>query len=161
MNLMNANSRDVEHMKSRMPPVLPCLVAVLAGSGLNAWLPWSLGQRSLSLAAGAVLFVAMVCLAVATWRAFHRHATPLDPAYETVAIVQTGPFRYTRNPAYLGFCLLQAAIGCFFDNAWILVFIIPAVIAIQQIVVLREEAYLEEKFGQAYLRYKQKVRRWL
>lgn len=153
--------KDLEQLKSRMPPPLPCLVAVVAGVGIDLWLPWSIGPRPFTIAAGAAALLAMAVLGTATFRAFRRHATPLDPSYETVAIIETGPFRYSRNPAYIGFVLLQVAIGCFLDNAWILVFIIPAVVAIQRLVVLREEAYLEAKFGEAYLRYKTKVRRWI
>lgn len=153
--------QDLERMKSRMPPPLPCLFAVLAGVGLDHWLPWSIGPRPFTLTAGAAALLAMAVLGTATFRAFQRHATPLDPSYETVAIIETGPFRYSRNPAYIGFILLQAAIACFLDNAWILVFIIPAVVAIQQLVVLREEAYLAAKFGDVYLRYKARVRRWI
>lgn len=161
MSRVEIASQDLEHLKSRMPPPLPCLIAALAGVGVDWWLPWSIGPRPVTITAGAVAFLAMVWLAAATGRAFKRHATPVDPARETVAIVETGPFRFTRNPAYVAACLLQAAIGCFLDNAWILVFIIPAIVAIQQLVVLREEAYLEAKFGDAYLRYKTKVRRWI
>lgn len=161
MSRVDRVPKDLEHLKSRMPPPLPCLVAVLAGIGIDLWLPWSIGPRPFTVAAGAIAFLAMAWLAAATGRAFKRHATPVDPARETVAIVESGPFRFTRNPAYLAACLLQAAIGCFLDNAWILVFIIPAIVAIQQWVVLREEAYLEAKFGEAYLRYKSKVRRWI
>ena len=161
MNRIDTSSQSFEHMKSRMPPPLPCLIGVLAGAAIDWWLPWSIGPRPLTIAAGTLTFAAMVWLAVATGRAFRRHATPVDPVYETTAIIDTGPFRFTRNPAYVAACLLQAAIGWFLDNAWILVFIIPAVVAIQQLVVLREEAYLEAKFGEAYLRYKGKVRRWI
>lgn len=161
MNPIDIASQDLEHMKSRMPPPLPCLIAVLAGAAIDWWRPWSIGPRPFTIAAGAIAFAAMVWLAAATGRAFRRHATPVDPNLETRAIVDSGPFRFTRNPAYVAACLLQAAIGCFLDNAWILVFIIPAIIAIQQWVVLREEAYLEAKFGDAYLRYKTKVRRWI
>ena len=154
MNRIETASRDLERIKSRMPPPLPCLIGVLAGVGIDLWLPWSIGPRPVTIGAG-------VWLAAATGRASRDHATPVDPARETLAIVETGPFRFTRNPAYLAACLLQAAIGCFLDNAWVLVFIIPALIAIQQLVVLREEAYLEAKFGEAYLSYKARVRRWL
>lgn len=161
MNRIETASRDLERIKSRMPPPLPCLIGVLAGVGIDLWLPWSIGPRPVTIGAGVAAFLAMVWLAAATGRAFRDHATPVDPARETLAIVETGPFRFTRNPAYLAACLLQAAIGCFLDNAWVLVFIIPALIAIQQLVVLREEAYLEAKFGEAYLSYKARVRRWL
>jgi len=161
MNRIDPGARELERMKSRMPPPLPCLIAVLAGIAIDAWLPWSIGPRPLTILAGTAAFLAMVWLAAATGRAFREHATPVDPGRETMAIVETGPFRFSRNPAYLAACLLQAAIGCFLDNAWVLVFIIPAVVAIQELVVRREEAYLEAKFGDAYLRYKARVRRWL
>lgn len=86
---------------------------------------------------------------------------PPDPNEETTAIVDTGPLRFSRNPAYVAAGLLQAVLGLLFNNVWVLLTIMPAIIVIHYVVVLRQEAYLEEKFGEAYRDYKSRVRRWI
>ena len=94
-------------------------------------------------------------------RAFRRHDTSSDPKEEATAIVDTGLFRFSRNPGYLAAGALQAVLGLLFNSVWILLTIIPAMIVIHKVVVLREEAYLEDRFGEEYLDYKSRVRRWI
>ncbi|MCI0671698.1 MAG: isoprenylcysteine carboxylmethyltransferase family protein, partial [Myxococcaceae bacterium] len=72
-----------------------------------------------------------------------------------------GVYKFTRNPMYLGMTLLQTAIGIGWANGWIIA-LLPGVLAIIYATAIRhEEAYLERKFGDAYTRYKESVRRWL
>ncbi|MCZ6758832.1 MAG: isoprenylcysteine carboxylmethyltransferase family protein [Gemmatimonadetes bacterium] len=147
--------------RSRMMPALPCLLGFVLGLACNWVWPWPLGPYEYVLPAGALLAVVVVVLVVNLLRAFSRHDTSPDPKEESTAIVDTGPFRFSRNPAYVAAGLLQAVLGLLFNNVWILLTIIPAMIVIHYVVVIREEAYLEEKFGEAYLDYKSQVRRWI
>ncbi len=80
---------------------------------------------------------------------------------EATAIVDTGPYRFSRNPAYLAAGALQCALGLLLNSEWILLMVMPAMIVIHKFVVLKEEAYLEDKFGEVYLDCKSRVRRWL
>ncbi len=147
--------------RSRMLPPLPCLLGFVLGLACDwAW-PWPLGLYEYVLPAGILLAVVVVVAVVTLLRAFSRHDTSADPNEEVTAIVDTGPFRFSRNPAYVAAGLLQAVLGLLFNNVWVLLTIIPAMIVIHYVVVLREEAYLEEKFGQEYLDYKARVRRWI
>ncbi|MET0497714.1 MAG: isoprenylcysteine carboxylmethyltransferase family protein [Steroidobacteraceae bacterium] len=147
--------------KSRMPPPLPCLIGVIFGA-LCGWIsPWPIGRYVYVLPFGIVLVIAVVASSIAVARAFKRHGTSPDPAHETTAIIDTGPFRFSRNPVYVTMALLQAAVGCLLNNEWILLLTLPALLVIHYVVVLREEAYLERRFGQVYLAYKARVRRWL
>lgn len=150
-----------ETEKSRMPPPLPCLLAIIAGIACGWIWPWSIVPHAYALTIGIVLSVVAITSLAALSQAFKRHATPADPTRETTAIANTGPFRFSRNPVYVTFAVLQAAIGFFLNNAWILVLIVPAMAAIQHVVVRREEAYLEVRFGEEYLKYKARVRRWI
>ncbi len=79
----------------------------------------------------------------------------------STAIITTGPFRYSRNPAYVALTLLCVGLGVLLDNPWILVLLLPAVLLVHFGVVRREERYLERRFGEEYRRYKASVRRWL
>ena len=150
-----------EQLKSRIPPPLPCLIGLIAGL-VCGWLwPWRIAPYAISLTLGLLLMGVVVALLVSLTRAFRRHGTPADPVKETTAIIDTGPFRFSRNPAYLTVALLQVSLGFVFNNAWIVLLTIPALLVIQQVVVVREEAYLEAKFGERYLQYKSRVRRWI
>jgi protein-S-isoprenylcysteine O-methyltransferase Ste14 len=72
-----------------------------------------------------------------------------------------GPFRYTRNPAYLGLAMIYAGIAIL-RNALSAILFLPLVVwVIGREVIGREERYLERTFGQEYLAYKARVRRWV
>ena len=79
----------------------------------------------------------------------------------TTAIVESGPYRFTRNPIYLGMFLSLIGLAIAFDNLWLLTMLVPFALVIRYGVVAREEAYLERKFGDVYRGYRSRVRRWL
>ena len=73
----------------------------------------------------------------------------------------TGPYRFTRNPAYLGMALTYVGIALLSSAVWVLL-PLPLVLAvIDRGVIAREERYLQRKFGEEYLSYKRTVRRWV
>ena len=147
--------------RSRMMPARPCLLSFLLGVACDWVWPWPLGPYLYVLPAGLFLAVLVGVSVVSLLRAFKRHDTSADPKEETTAIVDSGPFRFSRNPAYLAMGVLHAVLGLLFNNVWILLTIIPAMIVIHKVVVLKEEAYLEDRFGDVYLDYKSRVRRWI
>jgi len=110
--------------------------------------------------AGAMVLIGLA-LATAGIRNFTRAATPVPTAQPTQALVTTGIHGYTRNPIYLGMFLVYAGIGLVVRSPWILILILPLVLTIRYGVVMREEAYLERRFGDVYREYKSRVRRWL
>jgi protein-S-isoprenylcysteine O-methyltransferase Ste14 len=79
----------------------------------------------------------------------------------TTTIVDTGPYRFTRNPIYLGMVLGLIGLAIASNSLWLLLTLVPFVLVIRYGVVAREEAYLQRKFGDAYRRYRSRVRRWL
>ena len=79
----------------------------------------------------------------------------------TTAIVESGVYRFTRNPMYLGMSLLQLAIGFAFSSPGALAMSLASVLLIDRLVIPREEHYLEHQFGETYRRYRGRVRRWL
>ena len=76
-------------------------------------------------------------------------------------LVTEGPYRFTRNPIYLGMVLSLTGLAIAFGNLWLLTMLVPFVLVIRYGVIAREEAYLERKFGDAYRAYRARVRRWL
>jgi protein-S-isoprenylcysteine O-methyltransferase Ste14 len=79
----------------------------------------------------------------------------------TTTLVETRPYRFTRNPVYLSLCLGLIGLAAAFDNLWLLMMLVPFALVIHYGVVAREEAYLEPKFGDVYRGYRSRVRRWL
>ena len=109
--------------------------------------------------------LALIVLAVgiAAWgiRTMQAAGTNVNPALPTTAIVTSGPFRYSRNPLYLALTLLYLGLTLAFNTWWGIVVLVPVLIIMHRGVVLREERYLEQKFGETYRQYRSKVRRYL
>ena len=113
------------------------------------------------LVCGIVFVILAPTLALSAFKTMKAAGTNVHPSEPALALVRSGPFRFTRNPMYLALCLLQVALG-FFLNDWItLLFVVPLALIFHHGVVLREERYLAAKFGEPYLQYKREVRRWI
>jgi protein-S-isoprenylcysteine O-methyltransferase Ste14 len=143
------------------PPPLIYLSGWLAGWLLSKLYPLTFLPMALTWAVGGLLMVCGVLCAGFAFRAMHRARTPVDPYSPTTAIVMEGPYRFTRNPLYLALTLFYVALAAIVNSAWPLLWLPLVLLVIQRGVIAREECYLEQKFGEPYLRYKSKVRRWL
>jgi protein-S-isoprenylcysteine O-methyltransferase Ste14 len=93
--------------------------------------------------------------------AFRRARTSPKPWKPTTALVTTGPYRFTRNPMYLGFTLLYLSTTVWVNTMWPVLFLPLVLLLMHYGVIIREEAYLERVFGEAYQTYRRRVRRWL
>jgi protein-S-isoprenylcysteine O-methyltransferase Ste14 len=76
-------------------------------------------------------------------------------------LVTDGPFRYTRNPAYLAFAVIYVGIASVANALWAILLLPATLFVIRRGVIEREERYLEREFGEEYLSYKARVRRWV
>jgi len=143
------------------PPVLYGS-AVLVGAALEFW-----GARLPLLAddawrwAGTVMITAGVGLALVCVLGFRRAGTNVEPWRPATALVLGGPYRFSRNPIYVGLTLTYAGIAVAADSLWMVTLLVPVLAVMQSGVVRREEAYLERTFGDDYRAYKARVRRWL
>jgi protein-S-isoprenylcysteine O-methyltransferase Ste14 len=146
----------------RFPPPFVYLGALLLGLAAERFVTLrSFGiDRLFLVATGGLVFVAGAAMMLAAAGLFRRLGTNVPPSQPTKRIVTTGPYRWTRNPMYLGMALVYAGLAIGFD--WPIAFaLLPLVLTtIQTQVIAREERYLEAKFGDEYLRYKAEVRRW-
>jgi protein-S-isoprenylcysteine O-methyltransferase Ste14 len=143
------------------PPPLVYLAGLALGFGLEALLPSASLPSALRWVLGGALVLAGIGLLASFNTAFHRKGTAVEPWKPTTAIVTTGPYRLTRNPAYLGMALVYVGIALLAETLWVLL-PLPLVLAvIDRAVIAREERYLERKFGQEYMDYKARVRRWI
>ena len=143
------------------PPAV-FLVAVLGGASLEQFVwPLSFGLRWFGVGIGFVLFVAGVSLSMMAMQAFRKAASSPDPNHMPSKLVETGPFKRTRNPLYLGTLLMLIGLGLGANLPWVVIAAVPAMLIIHFGVVIREEAYLENLFGDKYRAYCGRVRRWV
>jgi protein-S-isoprenylcysteine O-methyltransferase Ste14 len=139
---------------------IPLLIAI----GLQWAIPLGLSQgpyRTAFIPAGAVLFIAGAAAAIAARREFARQSQSMEPKRSISRIVDTGVFSISRNPLYLGILGMLMGSALAFNNLWILVMLVPGVIACHYILIAPEERYLLNKFGSEYAAYAASVRRWL
>ena len=143
------------------PPPLIYAGGLALGFGLDALLPSASVPRAVRAPLGWALVVAGLGLLVSFLTAFRRARTPVDPREATTAIVTTGPYRLSRNPAYLGMALVYAGIAVLSEALWAFAALVVTLIVVDRGVIAREERYLQRKFGEEYLRYRARTRRWL
>jgi protein-S-isoprenylcysteine O-methyltransferase Ste14 len=157
---MNAN----DHADVAVMPPLLFIGALIGGALLSYLMPIGPGLGSangLALAVGFTFVALGFALVTLSFRNFQRAGTSVVPSEPTTALVRTGPYRFTRNPIYIGFVLAYFGFAIVLTSMWVLLLLIPVLAILQRGVVLREEAYLERKFGEAYRKYQARVPRWL
>jgi protein-S-isoprenylcysteine O-methyltransferase Ste14 len=143
------------------PPPLVYFAGLAIGFVLNALLPSATLPGALRNALGWPLVLGGLALLVSFVDAFRRAGTPVDPNKATTTLVATGPYRLSRNPGYLGMTFVYAGIMTLTQALWALLPLIVAMLIIDRGVIAREERYLAREFGDAYLQYKARVRRWI
>ena len=150
-----------DHAGVIAPPPLIYFGALAVGLVLHYFLPLAFLPSGINFVLGALLIVLGLGIGFAAIVAMRRADTPPEPWEPTRALVAHGPFRFTRNPIYLAFALIYLGVTCAL-NAVAALALSPIALAIIHFgVIAREEKYLERKFGQAYLDYKTRVRRWI
>jgi protein-S-isoprenylcysteine O-methyltransferase Ste14 len=143
------------------PPPLIYLAALVIGLGLSYLAPTPFLPRGLAYGLGAVLILIGASIIISARRMMLRAGTAIRPTIPTTALVITGPFRFTRNPLYVGATLIYVGIAVAARSLWALALLLVVLAVMQRGVIDREECYLERKFGADYLRYKERVRRWI
>jgi protein-S-isoprenylcysteine O-methyltransferase Ste14 len=143
-------------------PPLAWAVAALAGLALHWLMPWRFIPAAVpAVWLGATVFALALALFAWAIATITRAGSNVPTNRPTMALVDTGPYRFTRNPIYLAMVLGLIGLGVASDGLWLL--LTPALFAlvIHYGVIAREEAYLERKFGDDYRGYRARVRRWL
>jgi protein-S-isoprenylcysteine O-methyltransferase Ste14 len=145
------------------PP--PLLLVICIAAGLIAAYFWPLPMIHDAELARVVSCIALVLVAAALIflgaRELIRHREHPSPYKPTGTIVDSGIYRFTRNPLYLGLLLLVLAVAAGADDAWLLLSLVALFLLLHFGVVRPEERYLSEKFGTRYDEYRRSVRRWL
>ena len=142
------------------PPLLYVLFLV-AGILFSYFFPHQILSFPVALSLGLFIFVIGFATLFTAANLFVKSKNPVNPSGSTQLIISSGIYKYTRNPMYVGLTIIFIGISLIF-NAWVsFILLIPLLVIVQKGIIEREEKYLTRKFGNQYLSYKSKVRRWL
>lgn len=126
--------------------------------GVRLSLPFA---PELRIAAGVIILVCAVSLIISARIWFTRTGQSRFPWKPTPQLILQGPYRFTRNPMYVGVTIFLIGLGLGLNNIWISLFAAPALLVVHFIAVLPEERYLTEKFGESYRSFLSRVRRYI
>ena len=147
----------------RVPPPLIYAGVFLVGYAMHRTVPlrlWGDVPTLARLVSWGLVGAGVLIAASAVWL-FRRAGTTPNPMRPTTALVLHGPYRFTRNPMYVGLGLCYLGATLLVNSAWPLVLFPALIVLVQRWVIAPEEAYLERTFGAEYRAYRARVRRWL
>lgn len=156
---MNHDERDNAGVVA--PPPLIYLGPLVLGLLLNRKFPIPFLPRKMARTLGWTLLGGGVLLLGWFQWAIRHAGTPANPYKPVAHVVTEGPFRYTRNPGYLSMAMIYTGVAGLANALWAILLLPVALSVIRRGVIEREERYLEGKFGEEYLHYKARVRRWI
>ncbi len=160
MRLDGEDSPDI-----RILPPLIYIAAFGVGGLIDRLWPWAFFVDDASVGIGRALggLLVLLGLLLDLWAfgLFRRAGTSPLPFRPASAIVASGPYRFTRNPMYLGMTATIFGVGLALGRVWIALAALFAALVIDRYAIAREERYLERAFGASYLDYKRRVRRWI
>jgi protein-S-isoprenylcysteine O-methyltransferase Ste14 len=145
----------------RVPPPLVYLLALLLGFLLDRRAHVPFLPRGVARVLGWPLVGGGMALAVWFARTMRGADTTIRIDKPVSSLVQDGPFRYTRNPGYVALTMIYAGIATHRNALWAMLLLPLVLYVIERKVIEREEHYLERTFGEEYLAYKARVRRWV
>ncbi len=150
-----------DHAGVKIPPPLCFFSFLMVGILLDsAWIDGHLAAAYLNFIGGVIAIISFIYLVVAAQK--HRNAgTNIEPWKPTTKIISDGAYKYSRNPIYVAMAAVYVG-RAVAAGSWLALILLPlCLLVIRYHVIIREEAYLEDKFGKEYLDYKARVRRWL
>ncbi len=154
-----SSERDVPGVP--LPPPLFFIAGLAAGGVVELIRSTSGPSWPVSIAIAVVGALAWLLLDGSAMARFRRAGTPVIPFRPSTALVIDGPYRFSRNPIYLGMAALYVALAFVLGLMWAFVVLPFVLLAVDRLVIAREEPYLERRFGQEYVEYKRRVRRWI
>ncbi len=143
------------------PPPLIYAGPLAVGLLLNLKFPLRFMPRKVAAILGVTLIGASVALVSQAFQRMRRAGTNVNPTEPATVLVTEGPFKFTRNPLYLSLTLFYAGVATLVNALWAMLLLPIVLFVVNREVIEREERYLERKFGEQYMKYKGRVRRWI
>jgi len=154
------------HPGVRFPPPLVFAAGLLIGLALDRWIftipiAGGEGDRAPLTILGWFALVAGVAFAAWGMITFRRARTAIVPFRPARTVVSSGPYRWSRNPMYVGLTALYTGLAVLLNAGWPLILLPLVLTALWFFAIRREERYLTHAFGDQYIEYQRRVRRWL
>ncbi|MDD1782730.1 isoprenylcysteine carboxylmethyltransferase family protein [Enterovibrio sp. ZSDZ35] len=153
----------MKFLELKIPPVALVFLFI----ALMWWLSANTGnlgiENATRLAALSILTLMSVAICLAGVLAFKAQKTTVNPIKPETSssLVQSGIYRFTRNPMYLGMALFLMGCGVYFDNAYAIACVLLFVLYMTKFQIQPEESALTKIFGQAFVDYMRTTRRWI
>lgn len=152
---------DAEHTGVVMPPPVIYALAFALVLVLDRLWPVAIVDHAAAWWTGIIL----LALGVATngWGVYtlHRGNTTFHPNHPASRLITAGPFRFSRNPLYIGVNLAFIGLVFLVDSLWGLLVLVPVLLVMHYGVIRREEQHLAARFGDEFRQYRSRVRRYL
>jgi protein-S-isoprenylcysteine O-methyltransferase Ste14 len=151
-------------LASRLPPPLLFVLPLLIGTQLERLVPLSVrwdGPSTVMLVGGWAMIALGIAAAGSAVGLFVRRWTTIVPHGRANVLVSTGPFRWSRNPMYVGLTILYLGVCALSRSPWCLALLPVPLLILQRIVIPMEEQSMLAVFGTDYDAYSRRVRRWL
>jgi protein-S-isoprenylcysteine O-methyltransferase Ste14 len=149
-----------DHPGIKVMPPMVFLVVLVASGVVSFFVPMPILKPLWFRLVGLPFMGIGSALILSAVQQMHLAGTHVSPHLPAMALVTGGPYRFSRNPIYLGLTLSYAGLGLLANTLWFLPFAILFMLTLQTQVIRFEEAYLENKFGADYCYYKDRVPRW-
>lgn len=143
------------------PPPLVYLGFIGCAWGLARTVPLDVPSHELTSYVGWVLIGLGVLLMVYAAVEMYRHRTTINPYGKPSSLLQSGPFRFSRNPIYLADTLVYCGLAFLLASLWPWLLLPLLIVCMQRTVIVHEEHLLKRLFGDEYRTYRRRVRRWL
>jgi protein-S-isoprenylcysteine O-methyltransferase Ste14 len=156
-----AKEHDHPNISPMVHPPIVALMFIVIAYFLGRFVPLPFAAPVILRYVGLAMTFLGFLLGIAAFMEFRKARTTLDPHGSARQLVTSGIYRFTRNPIYLGFLLMVIGLPLNSGLYWGLVMAPFHVLTMNRLIIQREEAYLERKFGKAYTGYTSRVRRWV
>ena len=152
----------LEKLKNRIPPPVITVLSALIMWLLALLIPAAAAAKTSALLGGFFALVGLL-FAGAGLRAFRKHQTTVNPLNlrKTAAFVNSGIYRVSRNPMYVGLLFILFGWALFLGNILSMIWLGPWLIWMSELQIAPEEKAMTQQFGDAYSEYCKTVRRWL
>jgi len=160
----NNNNSGKIHPLMRIPVPWVFLIPYLVGVGIQFIVPLTISSvvlLTITQVLSILLLVVGVTLAAWAQWLFRKEHTTTDPNQTSTRLITWGPYRFSRNPMYIGLFLIFIGISGIFTLFWSLILLLFVVYYLNWIVIPVEEKQLRKNFGEAYEQYCERVRRWI
>lgn len=150
-------------LELKIPPPVIALACVALAWLLARFTPGFAYPLPARIPITVILVLTGISLVLSAVFAFRRVKTTPNPHTpgKSTSVVRSGPYRFTRNPMYLGLAFVLLGICAYLANPLALVAIIALVAYLTRFQIMPEERILLENFGETYAQYTRSVRRWL